>query len=57
MVINHAWLEGGERIEIFDIDQSGDTPTLTWKHAIGALPASAVTAEGDDDVDYTSSTW
>jgi len=56
MVINHAWLEGGERIEIFDIDQSENPPTLTWKRAIGALPASAVTAEGDE-VDYTSSAW
>jgi len=33
MVINHAWLEGGERIEIFDIN---DDKTLTWKAAIGA---------------------
>jgi len=35
MVINHAWLEGGERIEIFDIDQDDDNK-LTWKYAIGA---------------------
>jgi len=34
MVINHAWLEGGERIEIFDIDQ--DDKSLSWKAAIGA---------------------
>jgi len=33
MVINHAWLEGGERIEIFDIV---DDNKLKWKAAIGA---------------------
>lgn len=34
MVINHAWKNGGERIEIFDIE---DDKTLTWRRAIGEL--------------------
>jgi len=38
-VINHAWNNGGERIEVFDVlrDSNGDVTGLTHRYAMGEL--------------------
>jgi len=33
-VINHAWSRGGERVEVFSVQQINGWPELTWKFSI-----------------------